>query len=412
MAIVQASFGRSPLWLRARTSSRRAAVTVMSAFLLVLMLVLVAFAVDVGMLCVAKTELQRSADAAALAGAEELLNQKKLRSGRSAAQFGGIDLSILMQAERAAVREVAATFASANAVGRNSPDVQRNHDNESEGEIVIGQMALTGSGQPALLFDDPAQFNSVIVRVNRTADRNGEVPLFFGKVLGRESAARGAHAQAAFLQSFRGFRVPGGGGDPPPTLMFLPMAIEQSAWKRAQSGIGTDDYGWDDDSERVTRTGDGRVEISLFPLDTGAGGNFGTVDLGSNNSNTPTLKRQIVDGLTHADLDFHGGELALDSRGELRLSGDPGQKLGAIQRPLQAIIGQPRIVPLYRSVTGSGNQAVFTVVEFAGARVMDVKLTGKAPRYVRLQPAAIITRGGIEGQSGSSDIYSPVKLVD
>src|SRR5688572_23149358 len=103
MGILPASRGSQLSSHRAGKPRRRGALTVMSALMLVLMLVLAAFAVDVGMLCLAKAELQRSADASALAGAEELLNQRKLRSGRSIAGLGEDELSRLMKAERTAV---------------------------------------------------------------------------------------------------------------------------------------------------------------------------------------------------------------------------------------------------------------------------------------------------------------------
>jgi hypothetical protein len=209
----------------------------------------------------------------------------------------------------------------------------------------------------------------------------------------------------------RAFRVPSGGGDPPPTLMFLPFAVSDSTWQGAIGGGGTDDLGWDNDDKRVTHVGDGVTDVNLFPLDIGAGGNFGTIDIGGDNSTTPTLRRQIVNGLTRQDLEYHGGALELNSSGTMTLSGDPGQKLGAIQPELQQIIGQPRIIPLYRSVSGSGNRAEYTVVGFAGCRVLDARLTG-SNRQLVIQPAPMITRGGIEGQSGSSShIYSPVVLV-
>ena len=50
-----------------RPPRRRGAIAVLSAFLMVGMLAMVALAIDVGYLQVARTQLQQSADAAALA---------------------------------------------------------------------------------------------------------------------------------------------------------------------------------------------------------------------------------------------------------------------------------------------------------------------------------------------------------
>jgi hypothetical protein len=390
--------------LKSSVSSRRrrGAISVLAAVLMVVVLMAVAFAVDLGMICQAKTELQRSADAAALAATNELLHQLQRNPGEPAK---------VVQSRSHVVRGTAASTAGLNNVFRVAPQLDLNSGNHEAGEIVIGKMERLADNRAAISLDSPSEFNSVQIRIERSAQQNGELQLFFGRLTGLNSVAASAQAQAAFLQSFKGFRVPSGGENPPPTLMFLPFAVHNDSWQNAIDGVGADSFGWDAETKTVRARSDGIADLNLFPLDTGAGGNFGTVDVGSNNSNTPTLKRQIVEGVTRRDLDFHGGALVLDNLGTLILSGDPGLKAGAIQPELRQIIGQPRIIPLYSSVSGSGNQAQFTIVGFAGCRVLEVNLTTSNKRLI-IQPAAIITRGGIPGDSGTSNhIYSPVVLV-
>ena len=53
---------------QSNTSHRRGNITVLTAFLLVALVAIVAFAVDLGYLEVTKVELQRTADSAAIAG--------------------------------------------------------------------------------------------------------------------------------------------------------------------------------------------------------------------------------------------------------------------------------------------------------------------------------------------------------
>ena len=65
---------------------------------------------------------------------------------------------------------------------------------------------------------------------------------------------------------------------------------------------------------------------------------------------------------------------------------------------------------LYDAVQASGNRADFTIVGFAGVKLLDVQLTA-ADKYIRVQAAAMIVRGGIPGK-GSSQIFSPVKLIE
>lgn len=393
---------RHPVNGRGPSRPRRGAISVLAAVLMVVVLMAVAFAVDLGMICQARTELQRSADAAALAATNELLHQMQRNPGEGAT---------VIQTTSHVVRGTAASTAGLNNVFRVAPQLDLNSHNSESGEIVIGKMERLADNRAAISLDSPNEFNSVQVRIERSAQQNGELQLFFGRLTGLNSVAASAQAQAAFLQSFKGFRVPTGGENPPPTLMFLPFAVHNDSWQNAIDGVGPDSFGWDAETKTVRARSDGIADLNLFPLDTGAGGNFGTVDIGSNNSNTPTLKRQIVEGVTPRDLDFHGGALVLDNSGTLILSGDPGLKAGAIQPQLRQIIGQPRIIPLYSSVSGSGNQARFTIVGFAGCRILDVNLTTSNKRLV-IQPAAIITRGGIPDDSGrSSHIYSPVVLV-
>jgi Flp pilus assembly protein TadG len=381
---------------------RRGAIGALAAVLLVVMLACAAFAIDIGMICMAKAQLQRTADASALAAADELLHQLSQHPTTSA---GAVEDMY------SPVQGTAVSTAQANVVFGQSPSVALNPANAQSGEIVVGEMVRDDNGAASLSFNDPTRFNSVLVQVNRTAAQNGEVGLFFGRVLGCNSTAVSAQAQAAFIQSFKGFKIPSGGDDPPPTLMVLPFAVSSDAWQAAQSGTGQDSFGWDKDSQRVTSKGDGIREVNLYPLDIGSSGNFGTVDIGSNNSNTPTLQRQIVGGVTNDDLAFYGGALQLDASGKLILSGDPGGKLGAIQPELQQIVGQSRIIPIYSSVTGMGQNAQFTITGFAGCRIMDVQLTD-ADKHLTMQPAPIMTRGGIPGGSNtSSQIYSPVVLV-
>jgi hypothetical protein len=206
--------------------------------------------------------------------------------------------------------------------------------------------------------------------------------------------------------------VPSGGGDPPPTLLMFPFAIERTAWDKAVAGAGADDYAWNKDAEQVEHHADGIPELNLYPLDTGAGGNFGTVDIGGDKSSNGTLARQIVEGLSRADLEYHGGQLALDANGQLILSGDPGMKVGAILPAISQIIGQTRIVPLYSSVSGNGQYTNFTITAFSACRVLDIELHG-GNKHLSVQPAPMITRGGIpaDGKGGSSHVFSPVVLV-
>ncbi len=78
-------------------NDRRGAVLVLAAFLMVVMFAMVAFAVDIGYLALVKTELQRQADAAALAGVATLIDvngdQDQTTAYQTAAQFASLNPS-------------------------------------------------------------------------------------------------------------------------------------------------------------------------------------------------------------------------------------------------------------------------------------------------------------------------------
>ena len=379
-----------------RTHPREGAIAILTCLLLVFLLALIALAIDTGMLLVARSELQRSADAAALAGTWELLDE------RGSSQ----PISPLT------VRNMAAAYAGSNPVRLQGPSVDLNAANDPAGELVLGKL-LDPANPSVLSFANASEFNTTRVRVTRSIGQNGEVPLFFARIWGINGSQVSASAQASFLESFRGFRVPEPGvQDPPPNLMMLPIAIDIKVWKAAVNGIGADDYGWDQDKENVRPQADGITEVNLLPVDTGSGGNWGALDIGAAKTSNATLARQITDGLTTADVDFHGGELSFDAAGELHLSGNTGISAGPLGKALEAVVGQARIIPLFSEVSGNATNAQFTIVEFAGGRIMAVKMTGK--KYVKVQPSTMVTRGGIPAKPGeqvTTQIFSPVKLT-
>ena len=78
------------------------------------------------------------------------------------------------------------------------------------------------------------------------------------------------------------------------------------------------------------------------------------------------------------------------------------------------VFGRFGIIPVFSSVTGPGNNAQYTIVEFVGVRLLEVKLTGSmSSKKVIIQPANVYSRGAIPGgNSGTSQfVYSPVTLV-
>lgn len=386
---------------KSSNNSRRGTVAVLSCFLMIALLGMAAFAVDLGYMANSQTELQRAADAAALAACSEL-------------QSGTPGDAINMTANVAAAPTVAGQYAAANKVCGSAPAL-------AASDVVVGYMA--SPGQPGATIQTGANqnsFNAVQVTVRRSAGQNGLVPAFFSKIFGQTGETASATSTAAFISNFSGFGIPSAGSGPGAgtgTLLFLPYALDQDTWNALLAGTGSDNWKWNPATQTVTSGCDGILECNLFPQGTGSPGNRGTVSIGGNG--TSTLVRQIQYGLSADDLQSYGGVLALDSTGNLNLPAKPGISAGT-KSALAAIIGQTRIIPIFSSVTGNGANAEYDIVQFVGVRVLDVDLTGSmSSKHLTVQPAWFYPRGGIasasvNGGAGTQNtygLYSPVWLV-
>lgn len=382
--------------LRNARRHRRGSVVVLAAVLMICIMGVLAFAIDIGYLAAARTEVQQSADAAALAACAELIDSDRLRGTPN------------MTAEIGSARNYAVQYASLNKVCTTAPTVNANSSNSSSGDVVVGYLADPSNPSQAMSFVDPTLFNSVKVTVRRNLLENGKVPLFFARVYGYTSWDVQASATAALRGSFSGFKVPPDGTN----LEILPFALDKETWDALLAGSATDSWNYHSDTGSVTAGSDGIKEVNLFPQGTGSPGNRGTVDIGSSNNSTSDIARQIVYGVNASDLSYLGGELKLDANGQLQLNGDTGISAG-VKDELASIIGKPRIIPIFQSVSGPGNNATYTIVQFAGVRIMDVKLTGAmSQKRVIIQPANIVVKGGIPSSNGTSSfVYSPVWIV-
>lgn len=374
--------------LRQPSENRRGTVLVLTAVLMSALLVLVAFAVDLGYLMVAGTELQRTADAAAMAAAWELVDLKNPPDGRR------------RNKQVAAARKKAQQFVTLNQTEKKRLRLF----NEDVKVGLLRDPQLSGS---EIEEGGSAPPNAVYVQVQRTASRNSEVPLFFARVLGIDRAAVAADATAVLNMQFKGFRNPPDGSN----LNILPFAIDAIAWEALLAGNGFDEYKYDAEGQRTVSGRDGVKEIRLYPNDTGSSGNLGTLDIGASNNSTADIARQILHGITPADLAHIGGSLEFNSAGKLYLNADPGLSAG-FKDALLAIKGQTRMIPVFSDVQGSGGKAQYTITKFVGVRIMDATLTG-GDKHIVVQPAAVVTRGGIQGTGGETTdfIFSPVRLV-
>jgi Flp pilus assembly protein TadG len=384
----------APITSLANQSSRRTGTAVLTAILAVVLLGFAALAVDLGFLYMNYGQLQTCADSGALAAAQTLIND------------GWVKATPEYASGQSNARSSAVQFASSNRVGIQYPAVDPNTSNASSGEVVIGYLADPTDTSCQLDTSDQSKFNAVQVRVQKTAARNGVVTAFLSRVWGASGTPVVAKATAMMPGDTVGFKVTSESGN----AGVLPFAIKKTSWDALLAGSGDDDWGYDSAGSVISGS-DGILEMSMYPLDNGASGNFGTVDIGNSNNSTADLSRQIRYGVDSNDLAFIGGLLQLGPDGTLILNGDTGIS-AAIKDDLETVKGKPRSICLYSTVTANGNNAMYTIVGFVGVRIVKVHLV-ENPKYVTIQPAAVIDASAITGKTPNSSkyLYSNVRLV-
>jgi hypothetical protein len=366
----------------------------LAAILMTTLVGMLAFSVDIGYLASSKAELRRTADAAALAACWQMYDSAV--AGENSAQTS------------TSVRNTAVSLASINRVCNDAPELETYGESSDVREGYLESLQSTS----VLSTSSLNPYRAVSVRIRKTEDMNGKVPFFFAPVLGHTGREITVTATAAFSTQIKGFKKPPACGNA--NLAVLPFALDLQTWNSLLSGGGSDGYRFMPSSGSVTSGTDGIREVNLFPQGTDSPGNRGTVDIGGSNNSTSDIARQIVYGISSEDLDDLGKPLQLDSDGVMTLNGDTGISAG-VKDELASIIGQTRIIPIFSSVTGNGNNATYTIVRWVGVRIMAVDLTGSmSSKMVMVQPAPVLIRNAVAGDASrtwSDQVFTPVMLV-
>jgi len=379
-------------------SLRRGAISVLAAFLMIMLFAIVAFCVDLGYVFTAKEELQRTADAAALATCSEYVQQ--LSNGHSATEAAQL------------ARTTAGDYASCNEVTNTPMLVSDNAGNDPNGDVVFGYISDLDAGADSFQTGTTNGYNAVQVRVRKDSSLNDQVQYFFARIFGFEGQTLDATATAAIVCDINGFQVPADGSN----LEILPIALDLETWNSLMAGQSGDSWTWDPETNQVTAGSDGKIEANLYPQGTGSPGNRGTVDVGSSNNSTSDIARQIVDGVSPQDMQAlatSGRSLQFNDDGYTALNGDTGISAG-VKDELTSIIGKPRVIPIFSQVMGPGNNAEYTITKWCGMRIMDVKLCGPmSKKHITIQLAPILAKGVTPSSvTGTSDyVYSNVVLV-
>ena len=310
---------------------RRGAILVLAALMMAALVGMVAFAVDYGHLLKVRTDLQRSADASALAAVQDLIRKDD----------GTQDVN--------KARETARSYARDNL---NNAAIQ-----VPSGDIEIGRYNPESVYSGVTLLND-GTFDTVRVTLRRDGATNPAVPLFFARILGMQESPVIARATAV-LQKAQ-MMGPGAG--------ILPFATPKDLWDSLAHGDNWIAYG-----DGKLADGDGN----------NVPGNWGTLDIGNTNNSTSELNDQIVNGLRQADLNALQSEgripqnSHIDGSQPVWMQGDPGLSSG-VKHGVQAVHGQKKVIPIYDQLGGQlgGNNVELHVVGWGVVTVVDSQWHG------------------------------------
>jgi Flp pilus assembly protein TadG len=155
---------------RSRSEGRRGGVVIWIAVVFLLLIGFLGLAIDVSYVVGTLQELQATADAAALAGASQLISDPDYAEP---------------DPDFALTRQAAADIALQNLAAKAGTQLDLNPGNVASGDIVLG----TWDGVNRVFVVDPLSPDAVKVVARRTPERNGPLPLLFGKIFGLDEVA-------------------------------------------------------------------------------------------------------------------------------------------------------------------------------------------------------------------------------
>jgi Flp pilus assembly protein TadG len=363
---------------------RRGAIIPMAALLSVLIFGMVAFAVDIGWIAVAQSELQNAADAAAFAGANPLMNgyvQYNLATTNAAK-------NTILTGTLASAQAKAIEYASYNAAGGASSLVLKS------GDIEFGFIDANNNYTPQPTFTGFP--NTIKVVMRRDGQANKSLPLFFGPVLGNNTTNLNATASATIftgtIDSFAQSNINSG---------MLPVTYDVNHWN---SFLKT---GQSPDGSTMTDA-NGLPEIQVYPS-LKFPGNFGQLSLNDSHVGASTEKAWVDNGIASSDIkaltDNKLIPLSSHNPNNWDWQGDTGFKASLVS-DINGHTGQTYILPLfapanasqanYAAGQGQGSNYFYNIVQFVGIQIMP---SGDNNGQVIVQPAAVLDPNAIFNQS-------------
>ena len=253
---------------------------------------------------------------------------------------------------------------------RDGAGVRRDNLADSSFQVATADIQI-GRYDPQTIYTNltllnTGTFDTVRVTLRRDGATNPNVPLFFARLLGTQTATVTARA-TAILQK---------GEYMGPGVEILPFATPLDLWNSLSPG------------DEWTAYGDGKLKD-------GSGndvpGNWGTCDIGHTNNSSSELNDQILNGLRQEDLNAlqTDGRISqsdyIDSSQPLWTQGDTGLSSG-LKQSVTAVHGKQKLIPIYDQLANpTGSHVDFHVVGWGVVTVVDSDL---AWLYQHLRPRA------------------------
>jgi Flp pilus assembly protein TadG len=389
-------------------SHRGGTVAPLAALLMTFLTGMLAFSIDVGYICSVQAELQDAADAAALAGAEQIQSQfiAYFSPGQTSQQsiYNTVTTDTSNSSSPIPTAQQYAYYNLAGGVKVKVPtsDVSFSYYN---GTTFSAPSNATG------LFP-----NTINVTTRRDGNANGALGLFFGQIFGISTVNLTATASATIyngpmtsLTTTPPFTTSGSGGTTSTMSIdahILPVALDMYVWANFASGNSSSAW-----LSGVVSTGsNGLSQLQVYPTGTNTPGSFGLIDVGTPSNSTPAFESWIDDGSTPNDIAYllNNNLLPVSPSSPEPWKCGPGLK-SALLSSFESVMGESVLIPLFQPVTpaastpppsspgsnyvaetGNGQGATYAVVGFAAVTI--TQATGHGSNMnISIQPSAFVS---------------------
>lgn len=393
----------------ANLRNRRAIIAPLAALLMTFLVGMLAFSIDIGYICSVQAELQDAADAAALAGAQQLQTPfvSYFAPGLTEAQQSSIYLTVTTDTSNPlSPIPTAQQYAAYNQAGGVYLQVPTT-------DVQLAYYDGTSFSSPS--FANNLFPNTVRVTTRRDNVSNGPLGLFFAPIFGISTTNLTATASATIyagdvnnLQVLTNVNA-----------HILPVALCLKVWQDFANGI------WDSPwlEGVVTLAANGNPQLQVYIQSTNTPGSFGLLDVGVPSNSTPAFRNWIDSGSTPNDISYllNNGLLPVSQSDPKPWKCGPGLKSTLVTN-FASQMGVPNLIPLFQQVsppssstptasnyvaaTGNGQGATYAIVGFAGVTITQADGSGGG-LTISIQPSAIVDPTAIISNASPARASNP-----